>query len=426
LFGVSRKAPGKLSGRLMSSGAAIVMPKLGLTMTEGLLASWRVGPGDRVNFGDVLFVVETEKVATDIEAPTDGQIESVLIAEGETVPVGTVVATWAGSPAAIATTAPESDSPTSLRKSADPTPPETANTEDRIIATPHARKRARHEGVALRDVVGSGPRGRIKAADIEAAVVRKRETGPSGFASVRGVRSQSDLPRPSEPHASRRPANPVEKVVARRLTASKQMIPHFYVFAEADVTRLLAAREELNGDSNRPRLSITHFVIAAVAHALAKRPEINVLWQDDEVVTLSQIDIGLAVDTERGLMAPVLRDLGGLGLDAIAVAATELVRKARNGRLDTSELEGGAVAISNVGMYGASHLVPIINPRQSAVIGVAAVRPVFRPDQSGAPKLCQELGLVFSGDHRVLDGVRAARFLDAVIHCLEHPLLLLR
>jgi pyruvate dehydrogenase E2 component (dihydrolipoamide acetyltransferase) len=413
----------------MSAGAAIVMPKLGLTMTEGLVASWRVGPGDRVKSGDVLFVVETEKVATDIEAQADGQIESIVTAEGETVAVGAVVATWTG-PVAETATAPVSAPSPARSEVAAPAPAARTSDWERVVATPHARKRARQGGVDLHDVKGSGPRGRINASDVEAAIVRVRESDAASPATARkavsDAISQADSSTHREPHASRRPASPIEKVVARRLTASKQEIPHFYVFANADVTRLLALREELNADADRPRLSITHFVIAAVARALAKRPEINVLWRDDEVVNLGQIDIGLAVDTERGLMAPVLRNLGRLGLDAIAAAATDLVRKARNGRLDTGELEGGAVSISNVGMYGASHLVPIINPRQSAVIGVAAVQPVFRPDESGAPKLCRELGLVFSGDHRVLDGVRAARFLDSVTHLLEHPLLLLR
>ncbi len=410
---------------MMSAGAPIVMPKLGLTMTEGLLASWRVAPGDEVKSGDVLFVVETEKVATDVEAQADGRIESILIAEGETAPVGSVVAIWTGGALEGAATPALAASPE--RSEPPPAAPTAmARDERRVVATPHARKRAREGDIALSDVAGSGPRGRIKAADVEAAILRARQGDASRLAPAREAMSQAVSSSAPEPRESRRPASALEKVVARRLTASKQAIPHFYVFADADVSRLLALREELNADADRPRLSITHFVVAAVARALAKRPEINVLWRDDEVVNLDQIDIGLAVDTERGLLAPVLRNLAALGLDAIAAAATELARKARNGRLATDELEGGAIAISNVGMYGASHLVPIIDPRQSAVIGVAAVRPAFRPDQSGAPKLCQELGLVFSGDHRVLDGVRAARFLDAVTDLLEHPLLLLR
>ena len=400
----------------MSSGAPIVMPKLGLTMTEGLVASWRVAPGDRIKSGDVLFVVETEKVATDIEAEADGQIERILIGEGETVPVGAVVATWTG-PASDIVTLPNLPSAPSRLENAILPPVAIVNETQRLIATPHARKRARQEGVALSDVAGSGPRGRIKAADVDAAIGRTRSDGEPAAPSKSGT---------SEPRESRRPASAIEKVIARRLVASKQMIPHFYVFAHADVTRLLTLRDELNADADRPRISVTHFVVAAVARALAERPEINVVWRDDEIVSFGSIDIGLAVDTERGLLAPVMRNLAGLGLDAIAAAAAALVRKARSGRLDAGELEGGAVSVSNVGMYGASHLVPIINPRQSAVIGVAAIQPVFRPDEAGAPKLCQELGLVFSGDHRVLDGVRAARFLDSLTKLLESPLLLLR
>jgi pyruvate dehydrogenase E2 component (dihydrolipoamide acetyltransferase) len=400
----------------MSAGAPIVMPKLGLTMTEGLVASWRVAPGDRIKSGDVLFVVETEKVATDIEAEADGQIERILVGEGESVPVGAVVATWTG-PAGDIMAPPELSSAPAPREQTASAPVAPVNEAQRFVVTPHARKRARQVGVALSDVAGSGPGGRIKAADVEAAIGRAQHA--------------IERPAPFEPEASksretRRPASAIEKVIARRLVASKQTIPHFYVFAHADVTRLLALRDEMNADADRPRLSVTHFVLAAVVRALGERPEINVVWRDDEIVGLGSIDIGLAVDTERGLLAPVLRDLAGLGLDAIAAAATALVRKARSGRLDAGELEGGALSVSNVGMYGASHLAPIINPRQSAVIGVAATQPVFRPDEVGAPALRQELGLVFSGDHRVLDGVRAARFLDSLTKLLESPLLLLR
>jgi pyruvate dehydrogenase E2 component (dihydrolipoamide acetyltransferase) len=409
----------------MMAGAAIVMPKLGLTMTEGLLASWRVAPGDAVKSGDVLFVVETEKVATDIAADADGRIKDILVGEGETAPVGAVVATWFA-PSTVAlerTKASPGQNRASSESASAPALTAAREAGARIIATPFARRRAREKGVDLGVVVGSGPNGRIKAADVAAAArppleipeARPTSAPPPGRES--GAFGHGD---------SRRPASAVGKVAARRLALSKQTIPHFYVLGEADVTNLLAFRERMNKDETAPRLSITHFIIAAVARALARAPEVNALWRDDEIVTLAQIDIGLAVDTERGLLAPVLRDLARAGVEQIAQAAGALAKKAREGRLQASELEGGAISISNVGMVGASHLVPIINPGQSAILGVAAVRPAFRPDEAGAPKLCQELGLVLSADHRLWDGVRAARFLDSIAHFLEHPLLLLR
>lgn len=393
----------------MSESANIVMPKLGLTMTEGLLSSWRVAPGDDVRQGDILFIVETEKVATEIEANADGRIGEIIVAEGETVPVGAKVATWsveAGSlplaekseaapPPAAATEAPKAEAKPVERGT-------------RIIATPLARRVAREKGVELSGVPGTGPRGRIKLKDVLAA--ETKAPAPAS-APVAG--------------ASRRPATAIEKVVARRLGEAKQTIPHFYVHAEADVTRLLAIRKELNAENTGPKLTLTHFIAAAVGRALAKMPEIDAVWDKEEIVSLGGTDVGIAVDTERGLLVPVLRGAGRLPLGGLAAAMTELVQRARDGKLAAADFQGGAISISNVGMFGASYLVPIINPGQSAILGVAATKQVFRPDAEGRPVLKQEIGLVLSCDHRLLDGVKAARFLDLVVRLLQQPLSLL-
>lgn len=379
------------------------MPKLGLTMTEGLLASWNVKPGDEVRPGDVLFVVETEKIATEVEAQAEGRIQSLEVEPGRTVPVGAVVATWTG-PAAAAGVA-EGEAAERTRA---------APSTGRIVATPLARRLARQQRIDLARLRGSGPNGRIKAADVESAL----------RAGAAEAKPPASARRSAE--AGRRPATPMEKIVARRLAAAKQTIPHFYVLAEADVSFLLRVRAELNADGKATRISVNHFVVAAVGRALAEMPEMNAVWQDDEIVTPAGTDVGIAVDSERGLIAPVLRDAGAMSLDALAAAATALVERARQGRLAPADLEGGAISVSNVGMHGASHLVPIVNPGQSAILGVGAVKPVFRPNAAGAPELRQEMGLVLSCDHRVFDGVRAARFLDRITRFLEAPLSLFR
>jgi pyruvate dehydrogenase E2 component (dihydrolipoamide acetyltransferase) len=387
---------------MMDADAAIVMPKLGLTMTEGLLASWRIAAGDEVRRGDVLFVVETEKVANEVVAESDGRIRALLVGEGETAPVGAAVATWVAA-------SPGSPSPAAARARG-----------ARIVATPFARKQAKSHGLDLAAVAGSGPGGRVKGADVAAAIARAAP-GAAGKATL-DVRGDAAPGR----GASARPANAIERTIARRLTESKRTIPHFYVLAAADVGSLDEFRARMNRDQARPRLTITHFLVAALARALADIPDGNRVWRDEEIVALGAIDIGLAVEAERGLAAPVLRDADRLGLTGIAAAVADLARKARAGALAADDVEGGAIAISNVGMYGASHIVPIINPGQSAILGVGAVRPTFRPDAAGAPKLCRELGLVLSCDHRVWDGAGAARFLDRVTRLLENPLLLLR
>ncbi|PTM42755.1 dihydrolipoamide acetyltransferase family protein [Bosea sp. 124] len=408
----------------MAGPAAIVMPKLGLTMTEGLLASWRVGPGDAVATGDVLFIIETEKIATEIEAQHAGRIGEILVAEGETVQVGAALATWADGDAALAGSGTGPDS-TPAAEAPTPRPPAAvvprqalpagADAGARIVATPLARRVARQSGIALDRLSGSGPQGRIKLKDVEAALAAAPAPGPAPARSPVRVAG-----------GRRRPATPVEQVVARRLSQAKQTIPHFYVLAEADITGLLAMREELNASGGRLRLSITHIIMAAVGRALVALPQLNAVWDEGDIVTLDGSDVGLAVDGPRGLMVPVLRDAGAHHLDAVAGACADIVAKARDGRLTAADCEGGAISVSNIGMYGASHLVSIINPGQSAILGVAATKPVFRPDAQGRPQLRQELGLVLSCDHRVIDGVRAAQFLDLVVKTLEHPLPLLR
>lgn len=416
----------------------IVMPKLGLTMTEGLIASWSVKPGDEVREGDILFVVETEKIATEVAAHGAGRIISITAGEGDVVPVGATVATWTGASAPAAEEAPTEEeepgpeagptsavapSPAAPEAHAPPmhaTPQPAAG--GRLLATPLARKIARNAGIDLAAVTGTGPRGRIKAGDVDAFMAAARAQPLARPAAP--LATAPSLPPPAG--ATRRPATGIEKVVARRLTEAKQTIPHFYVLAEADVTRLLALREELNGQQGFARLSLTHFVVAAVGRALAQMPEVNVVWGDDEVIALPHGDVGVAVDTARGLLVPVVRRADSLSLDAIARTMGDAVDRAREGRLEATDLQGGAISVSNVGMFGASHLVPIINPGQSAILGAAAVKPAFRPDGAGAPALVRELGLVLSCDHRVLDGVKAARFLDLVVTLLQQPLTLLR
>jgi pyruvate dehydrogenase E2 component (dihydrolipoamide acetyltransferase) len=403
----------------MTAASAIIMPKLGLTMTEGVVASWRVGPGDQVRNGDILFIVETEKIATEIEAQGDGRIETIEVAEGTTVPIGAVVATWTGKGAAqlggdqsAPMAAPDQPAPPSVAQAPHPAP----ESGGRIIATPLARRLARDADIALATVTGSGPRGRIKARDVETAIaarsaVTRPATPPRGEPAVEG---------------DRRTASALEKTVARRMTEAKQAIPHFYVLAEADVTDLLKLREQLNAMEGFTRISINHLVVAAVGRAIMRMPEINVVWNDDAFVQLSGSDVGMAVDTPRGLLAPVIRDAGTLSLEALARAANATAERARAGQLLAGDLVGGAIAVSNVGMYGASHLVPIINPGQSAILGVAGIKPVFRPDDNEQPVLRREVGLVLSCDHRVLNGVAAARFLDCITDFLRNPLGLLR
>lgn len=388
--------------------ADLVMPKLGLTMTEGLLAEWRVRPGDAYAVGDILFVVETEKIANEIEATEPGAIEAILVAEGETVPVGTPVARTADgsvSPAPV----PERPTP------AQPAPAQ-AGGGDRIVATPLARRLAAERGVDLAAVDGSGPRGRIKACDVERCAAAPAATTAAAAPA-----------RPSAPStAGDGRAGNARAATARRVAASKRDVPHFYVQTEAEVTALAALRAELNADARYPRITVSHLLIKAVGNALAAMPEINRIWLDEQEFALDTVDVGLVAETPDGLRIPVIRDVAARPLDVVAAEARDKVGRARDGNLVPEDVGGGAISISNVGMHDVTALVPIISPPQSMILGVGAERGVFRPDTGGNPVARREIALSLACDHRVIDGALAARFLASVAEAIRSPLGLLR
>ncbi|TCS36554.1 pyruvate dehydrogenase E2 component (dihydrolipoamide acetyltransferase) [Paucimonas lemoignei] len=404
---------------MMSGMNDLLMPKLGLTMTEGLVAEWCVAPGASVKQGDVIFVVETEKVANEITADADGVMGEILVPVGETVPVGAVVARWTGpgqrTSSETAAAAPAAESkPVSLPPQAVAAP---ATSGGRIVATPLARRQAEELGVALQTVQGSGPHGRIKAADVRAAVANRKEAAPAALPAQQTAIA---------PAAERAPASSLVQAMARRMVEAKQNTPHFYLSAEAEVSELLALRARLNAQQGQVKLTLNHFIVAAVARALEALPQQNRIWDGGDVVQFRTIEVGVAVSTERGLMAPVLHDLGGCSLDEIARRADQLVQRVRDGKASREDMQGGAITVSNAGMFNVNYMTPIINPPQSAILGVGSIRDVFRPDANGAPVLKREMGLVLAGDHRLHDGTSGLQFLNRVIGFLQDPYLLLR
>lgn len=410
----------------------LVMPKLGLTMTEGVLAEWRVSPGQPFRSGDVLLVVETDKIASEVEADSDGVLIETTIPAGETVAVGTPIARWStdGAGAAPAPQPAEAAAakaaPAPVAANARSLPAPVRANGERILSTPLARRRAEGLGVDLAAVAGSGPRGRIKVADVEAVAAQTRPTPqPAPQPAPQPLKVEAPAGERSKPTT-------LQATVARRLTAAKRDVPHFYLAAEAEVTELAALRDRLNADteSGLPRISMTHLVLAAVGRALAAMPEMDRVWDDEPpggaILALGRGDIGMAVDTPRGLVAPVLRGAATLPLDRLAAEAASLTRRARDGRLTEEDFQGGAITVSNAGMHNVTYMTSIINPGQSSILGVGSIRSVFRPDAAGAPVLKRELGLVLSADHRLFDGVTALAFLNRIIAGLERPLRLLR
>jgi pyruvate dehydrogenase E2 component (dihydrolipoamide acetyltransferase) len=325
----------------------LLMPKLGLTMTEGTVVEWPIAVGGTFARGAVYVVVETDKVANEIEAPGTGRLVKILVPEGETVPVGSVLAEW------------EADAEQSEAQ-----------------------------------------------AGVGAATAPAAAAMPAAAAG---------------PEPVRRKAGASELAAARRLTAAKQNIPHFYLSTEIEVSALQVQRAQWNADGTRPKLTLTHLFLAALARTLAAQPELNRIWDEECFVDLPGTDIGIAVNTDRGLLVPVLRNADRMDLGQLAQAASGLVARARSGALSPEEVGGGAITLSNAGMFDVTYMGSIINPGQAAILGVGSERRRFRPDASGAPQLAREIGVVLSCDHRVLDGVRGLKLLNGVRERLELP-----
>lgn len=404
----------------------LLMPKLGLTMTEGALAEWMLAPGAAFKTGDGIFVVETDKVASEVPADHDGVLLEVLVPVGDMVQVGAVIGYVDDGVAGSTSREPAAAAPSAATATASAAPvapasapPVPQSGESRRFSTPLARRLAAQLAVPLADVAGSGPRGRIKAADVRAAQAGRTRTvaAPASAAPVEAA-------RPAVAITKTKPT-PTQATMARRLTQAKQQMPHFYLAAEAEVTKLMALRTELNAMPGYPKLTLTHLLVAAVGRALRELPELNRVWSDEGIVSFASCDVGVAVNAGRGLLVPVVPDVASRSLEGIARATQELVDKARNGGLEAGQMSGGAISISNAGMFNVSWMTPIINPGQSMILGVGSVRELFRPDANGQPALRRELGLVLAADHRILDGVSGLKMLNAVIASLEKPLCLL-
>jgi pyruvate dehydrogenase E2 component (dihydrolipoamide acetyltransferase) len=385
------------------------MPKLGLTMSEGTLAEWLVGEGDDVAAGQPIFVVETDKISHEIEAAESGRIVSLLTKPGDTVAVGAVVATWTGPGQA-----PQQPSlpvqaivAASLGK--------TLQERPRHTATPLARRLAASAGIDLAGITPSAASHRIKARDIHAAIAARR---PAAEVPVAVPAPASPAPAPA--------ASPIRRLIAERMTRSKREIPHFIVSANADTDRLESLRKDLNGGAGGLKLTITHFLVAAIGRAMGTHRHLNAVWRDGDIVTLPNIAVGVAVETETGVRMPVIEDTDHAPLDRIATRINQAAARARAGRLKSGDDAAAAISLSNAGMFGITALVPIIDPDQSFIVGVGKDQMIFRPADDGSPRARREITLTLAADHRLVDGADGARLLRAIADQIEAPLNLLR
>src|SRR5712692_5682470 len=409
----------------------VVMPKLSEAMESGKIIKWLKREGDRVQGGDILAEVETDKADVEMEAFGAGVLRKILVPAGEKAPVGTLIAVIAEPAddisALLASAPPAAPIPAAAPAAAPPRPtvvsPPAPTTPavsvvapaatGRVKASPLAKKIAAQSGVDLRLLQGSGPGGRIIRRDVEAASQR----GPGAMPAV-------GVPAVEGPEYEDRPLTQIRAAIARQMPLSKAPVPHFYVTSEVAMDRAWALREELHALEGQPKISVNDLVVRACALTLLRHPGVNASFQGASIRVYHRAHIGIAVALEDGLITPVLRDCQAKSLAQIAVEARDLAERARTRKLRVSEISGATFSISNLGMFDVAEFSAIINPPEGAILAVGSVRRVPVVEDAGLG-VGRRMMLTLSCDHRVMDGAMGARFLQDLKRLLEEPLRLL-
>jgi pyruvate dehydrogenase E2 component (dihydrolipoamide acetyltransferase) len=436
----------------------ILMPQLGETVAEGTIVKWMKGVGDAITSGETLFEIETDKTTMEIPSMTAGIVRALLLREGETAAVGTVVAVVEDAkggeaeagihrdtpkepvPDEVAATPRQSDAAAASGASAMPIDPfRGVRTPERNYGsatlpggakiTPLARRLAAQAGIAVEALRGGGPAGRILAADVRkavsaAAVAPSPQEQQAAVATPVAAEERDDvLSIYADTLHAEVPLDAMRKTIARRLILAKQTIPHFYLNTHVDIDRLLAFRAEINETlAPRIKISINDMVVKAFAQALGAVPAANAVWAGDRILLLQQVDIGIAVAVEGGLFTPVVRNVERMSLSALSDAIKDYALRAKERRLHPSEYRGGSASVSNLGMFGTREFSAIINPPQSSILAVGAAERVQTEGLDGEARFATRLSATLSCDHRVIDGALGAQLLAAFKEALEQPL----
>ncbi|HJZ15220.1 MAG TPA: pyruvate dehydrogenase complex dihydrolipoamide acetyltransferase [Stellaceae bacterium] len=427
----------------------ILMPALSPTMTEGNVTKWLKREGEEVHSGDVLAEIETDKATMEFEAVDDGRLGKILVPDGaQGIKVNQPIALLLGEgedasalekldvSAPQTVTAPPEQPPAKAR-SAPEAPPAPARGNGRIFASPLARRMAQQAGLDLAAITGSGPQGRVVKADIEAAlsadrgapaitrpVVQPQSAPLAAPAAAPALSKERVLALAGNPPYTERPLTAMRRVIARRLTESKQTVPHFYLTVDCEIDELLKFRAELNGKSDAYRISVNDFVIRAAALALRQVPAANASWSDEAILLWDTVDIAVAVALEDGLITPIVKNADRKGLAEIANETKDLATRARAGKLKLEEFQGGTFSISNLGMFGVRDFAAVINPPHGGILAVGAgeQRPIVK---NGALAIATVMSCTLSCDHRAVDGAVGAQFLAAFKKLVEDPLTML-
>jgi len=386
-------------------------------MTEGVITSWHKKPGDFVESGDVLLEIATDKATVEHTALDEGYLRKILCNDGESVAVNAPLAIFTETQdESIDSFTAKKEEPMKIaqqpQKKVEEKKPvqEPAHKGDtRFLISPLAKKLAKDQGIDISQVSGSGPRGRIMSRDLEG--VEKVKTPEA---------RQKVLPKETKYI----PLTPMRQVIAKRLQESKQTIPHFYISQEVDAEAIVMMRQSLK--EQEVSFTINDFIIKACATALEKHPEVNSGYDaaKNACIRYGQVDISLAVTIEGGLITPILFDAASKSLTTLSLEAKSLAAKAREGKLQPQEYQGGSFTLSNLGMFGITEMYPIINPPQGAILGVGAVQDTVRI-RDGVCKAGKKMMLTLSCDHRIIDGAVGADFMKTMRKLLENPLLFL-
>src|SRR5436305_9603945 len=419
----------------------VFMEALSTTMEEGRLVKWHKREGDAVKTGETLAEVETDKAVMDLVARADGVLRQVAVTEGQTVPVGNVVAVIAApgetvdasvaTPAAVTSgnvkremgnvgvataTAPVAVAPAQPVSGADAT---------RVKASPLAKRMAKEAGVDLKLVTGSGPGGRVVRRDLEGAAARRDVAAPVSAPAPTFPVSRFPFPERAEGAYQDVPLTQIRKTIAKRLATSLGPVPHFFLTTEVDMERANEARDALNKQlGDQGKVSFNDIIIKATAHALTKHPACNAWFQEDHIRYWHEVHMGMAVAVEDGLITPVIRNAERKSLADIGREAKELAERARSRRLQPSEYTGSTFSVSNLGMFDIDQFTAVINPPEAGIIAVGSIvqKPVVVDGQL-TPR--RRMRITRSCDHRVIDGATGAAFLRTLKQMLENPLAML-
>jgi pyruvate dehydrogenase E2 component (dihydrolipoamide acetyltransferase) len=460
----------------------VKMPEVLAGASEAALATWLIKVGDRVQVGDALAEIETEKATVEYHAESNGIVGRTLIDEGVSIEVGAPIAVLiaegendAEIDAALAQNNPSNDGRES--KSSDssappfphlirdpesaapiaevlgaaetglpegsahladawvPSAPIPAQESGRIIISPLARQLAKRQGIDLAAVTGTGPGGRIVRRDLEAVLVAQEgqvDEGRKPTPEPEAPPRQATTPVPAAVAAPTStshgyidsPHTGMRRAIARRLTASKSTVPHFYLVTDCHVDALIKLRTTVN-ETSPFKISLNDFVVKAAAAAFTDVPEANVIWTEEAIRRFDSVDIAIAVTTETGLLTPVVRDASHKTLGDLSRTIAELVSRARKGRLRQNELEGGSFSVTNLGMYGTKEFTAILNAPQSAILAVGAAQKQPVVDANGELSVATVMTCTLSVDHRAVDGALAAQWLSAFTQRIENPISIL-